>query len=245
MAAPPLGTLTVTQAYCTWRDVMELGVGIEALVPLTPRQRAQCVLWASGYIATALRVRHTLPLVVGLECLGVTGAAATAVLTGAPSQVADVVLRCSTAGAVAGGAVGYQLSTDAGETWSAVATLPASGVVVVDGVTVTIAGTLAVNDTVAWSAGLDSTVRGHAAALAAMRGLRVRGLDPAIENDLKPYLDDVKEWLGLLTEGKRQLDTGADTTPAVSEDGPLFTGQGSADEWVYDPLLAERWEDHR
>lgn len=243
MASPPLGTLTVTQAYCTWRDVMELGVGIEALVPLTPRQRAQCVLWASGYIATALRVRHTLPLTVGLECLAVPSAA-TAILTGGPSQVADVVLRCSTAGAVAGGAVGYQLSTDAGETWSAARVLDASGVVVLDGVTVTIGGTLAVNDVVSWSAALDSTVRGHAAALAAMRGLRVRGLDPAIENDLKPYVDDVKEWLGLVTEGKRLLDMGADATPTVSEDGPLFTGQGSADEWMYDPLLAERWEDH-
>lgn len=242
--AAPLGTLTVTQAYCTWRDVMELGVGIEALVPLTARQRAQCVLWASGYIATALRVRHTLPLVVGLECL-VAPAAAPCTLTGGPSQVADVVLRCSAAGAVAGGAVGYQLSTDAGETWAAVAVMPASGVVVVDGVTATVTGSLAVNDLIQWSAALDSTVRGHAAALAAMRGLRVRGLDPAIENELKPYVDDVKEWLTLVTEGKRQLDTGADATPLVSEDGPLFTGQGSADAWMYDPLLQETWEEHR
>jgi hypothetical protein len=232
----PLGTRPLVQEFCTLRDLDELGIAAEAIAAVPVRVKRRKIRHYSGEMASALRPRHTLPLVVGVEDLDVSllSSTATVVLSGEADRVADVAIRIVAGGAVSGGAVTYQISRDAGidDSWGAVATLPSSGIILLDGLTITVAGTVAADDLFSYSAGVDTVVAGHTAALVTGSMLDWRGLDPASAQTLERAVKAAQAWMNQIKPGDRALATDADSTPDVSEMGPMGTGESTPFEWL-------------
>jgi phage gp36-like protein len=207
-------------------------------VAITRRSRARYAdaahLAAFGLPAVVLR---TIPAFVDTVTHTGTGAA-TVTPGGYPASVYALRVRVSTGGAPGAGAI--EVSLDGGTSYSAPATVPPSGVVqvpstsnaIASGLTLTIAGTLALGDLYAcdvasnvelnldaasdWLDGYlarqftlpltawDLTVRDACAAWAALKVLTVRGFDPEQGKD-KAVVDAAKRaetWAEHVAQGR-------------------------------------------
>lgn len=219
------------QCLATIRDTSEVGLPTQAN-PKPPAEQRRALLRASCYLAPYLRAKYGLPLSLYVTDVEVTAAAGSATIEGsATGDAADVRLEVVAGGAVSGGAVTVRLSRDAGltvgsvATWGATAALPTTGIVTIDGVTVTLSGTWVTGEAVAYTAGPDPGVRWAVAALASHAMYYNRGANPAA---MAPYLDardKALEWGKMLAKGEEgQLDQKtADATPGRAEGGPLWT----------------------
>lgn len=245
---------TPTQALSTLRDLDELGIAEEALAARPLRQKRNALRSASGIVASSLWRKHQLPMAISVvdgdpDTYGLT-LGATATLAGTPLHVADVVVRIVDGGPVSGGACTYQVSLDAGasgprvpggadvSTFGPVVTMPASGVVAVDGVTLTLAGTLADDDEVTWSTAVDEGVKLLVVWIAAFILLGNRGVDTETKDALQRLYDLALKRLDQVADGvQAQLAPNADATPDLDEGGPY--GDGDQDPWDWQDRAAK------
>lgn len=185
----------------------------------------------SSIFVAYLRKRHTLPMTLAASDLEVTSAAGTAETAGAPAgPAADVRVEVVAGGAVSGGAMTIRISRDDGAglagvplTWGATTTLASSGIVVIDGLTLTLAGTWAALEAASFTVGPDPGIRQSVAALAAYGLLYNRGADPKTS---EPYQRLYEQAIGYARElckgdGPELAET-ADATPGRHEGGPAF-----------------------
>lgn len=217
------------QLFASLGSLDDLGPAA-ALAPLPARRRLANLRFASAHFATYLRPRYALPLKPWVEQLDTGGleGGATVVQTGTPTLVQDVVVRFPGAGTVGVPGLTYELSTDGGTTYAAAVALPLSGVVLVDGVSMTFTGAVLAGDILSYSTGVDEALRGHVCAVAAWNLLHNRGLDPTTEAELQRRFDAATAWEKDLRAGVAQLDPAHDATPTTSEEGPLVCGEVSA-----------------
>lgn len=228
------------QDLATLRDLSDFGPAA-ALAPLPVRRKKRVLRSVSAHFLTYFRKRGRPPLFVKLEDATPTlTLGATYGQTGTPLAVLDVVMRFAAAGTVGIPGVTYQLSLDGGATYSTAAPLPLDGAVAVAGVTTTFAGAVAVNDQLAYSTQVEEEIRLHVVGMASWYLLRNRGVDPAIEQELRESYDAAKAWLGDAAAGEAELDGGADTTPERDEGGPLADTRVSPYSWV---KHGSGWED--
>lgn len=213
------------------RTLERLGLGQRALQSLPLAQRLEALRAATGELAPYLRKRYALPLVptLDVETVDVSGLpGATVAWDGGPATRVDDYLITFT---VANGATSYTLTTSAGA-YGATAgpSAPWLGSLTVDGYTVTLSGTIANGNTLAWSTAIvqDPGVAFAVVRIAACALLYSRGLDPKTLVDLVEQRDAALTWaraLGIPGEG--ELAPTADATPTVSEYGPLVSGNSS------------------
>lgn len=229
------------QDLATLRDLDDFGPAA-ALAPLPASRKRRVLRSVSAHFLTYLRKRGRPPLVVTLEDVTPTltlGGAFTQ--TGTPANALDVVIRFSTGGTVGVSGAMYQLSTDGGATFAAAVALALDGAVLVDGLTTTFGGSLALNDQIAYSTQVEEGIRLHVVAMASWIMLgRNRGMDPAVEQDLREAYDAAKAWLDDAAAGDAELDGGADATPMRDEGGPLADTRVSPYSWVNH---GRGWED--
>jgi hypothetical protein len=230
-----------TQPLCTLRDLDELGVAPEAIAvrPVAVRQRV--IKAVSGKLATWLRPRYTFPLVPTLAELDASGLTlgATATLSGAATQVADVVVSV-VAGGVAGPSVTVRVSMDAGVTWGPTTALDASGAIAIDGARLAFTGSLAPGDVCTYLADIDGGVRLAVAQYAVWTLLHNRGLDPATEQDVKQLHDDAIEWVRDVRHEEAELEPTIDATPGYPEGGGIGDGQQNPWDWQDDAATRDR-----
>ena len=226
----------IQQNYATLRDLDELGVAAEALAMLTPAHKRRGILAASGRIAGYLRPKHALPLtpdVTPLEASGPWGGpTASLAITGTPTLVQDIAVRVAAHGVVGVDAITIELSTDAGATYGAPAALAANGVLVVDGVALTLAGALAALDVVEWSTCVDRGLCEATVAVAAYILLNNRGLPAETMATIETRWQKAETWAEKVCAGDTRLDAKEDATPNVEESGPRFTGQRTPWAWL-------------
>lgn len=227
---------TPWQRLATIRDCAEVGLPPPAN-PKPPAEQRRALLRASGLFAPFLRKKYGLPCALYVTELEVVSEAGTATVEGAPTgDAADVRLEVVAGGAVSGGAVTVRLSRDAGLTAAGVSTfgdasaVPVSGVVEIDGVTVTLSGTWTTGEAVTYTAGPDPGIRWAVAAIASHAMYYNRGANPAA---MAPYVDardKALEFGKALASGvEAELEQGVvDATPARAEGGPLWTSQSRA-----------------
>lgn len=224
-------SLSPWQCLATIRDVAEVGLPTQAN-PKPAAEVRRALGRMSCVFAPYLRKRYGLPLAIVITGEDVTSAAGTATVQGtATGDAADVRLEVVAGGAVSGGAVTVKLSRDNGTTgtWGATTTLPADGVVVIDGVTVTLAGTWATGEAVTYTAGPDPGVRWAVAALAAHAMYYNRGADPKAMEAYKDARDRALDFGKMLAKGEEaELDQTKDATPARAEGGPLWVATSRA-----------------
>ena len=219
---------TPWQCLATLRDVAEAGLPKQANPKPAVEQR-RAILRMSGFFAPFLRKKYGLPLPLYITDFVVTSAAGSAALDDmgmtAGGDAADVRIEVVTGGAVSSGTVGYRVSRDDGAagTWSAPSALDPDGAIMVDGVTITLAGTWAAGETVTYTAGPDPGVRWAVAVLAAHSMYWNRGADPKAMEPYKDARDKAIEFGRLLANGSEaELDQKTDATPGRVENGPIL-----------------------
>lgn len=221
-----------TQAFATLRDLDDLGPPAEALAMQSDRQKRVAIDWASGRLAVKLRKKYKLYLVPDLLEVDTSGLSTGAcTVEGTPSLCQDLAVKVVSGGAVAGGACTVAISTDAGATFGEAVTLPASGALVIDGVTLTFSGTLTADDLVSYATGLDHVLRGAVVDMAAWRLLFNRGISALDEKTLQARYDDALALADELATGEGELDQTSDASPEVDEGGPFGDGQENPWDW--------------
>jgi len=141
--------------YITLRD---LPVNV-ATQNASPAEKLDAIRRASAVVAGSLRLRHELPLRPQVEDFAVASAAGSASLAGQPEYVADVVVRVATGGVVGVDSVTVEVSEDGGTTYGDAVALDADGSTPVDGVTVSVAGTVVAGESLSYSTRVDALVR--------------------------------------------------------------------------------------
>lgn len=219
------------QCLATIGDASIIGLPTQAN-PKPAAEQRRVLTMMSCRAAPYLRKRYGLPLALEVTGEAVTSAAGTATVQGtATGDAADVRIEVVAGGAVSGGAVTVRLSRDNGVagTWGATTTLPADGVVTVDGVTVTLAGTWAAGEAVTYTAGPDPGVRWAVAALASHAMYYNRGGDPKAMEPYKDARDQAMDFVRVLAKGEdAELDQTKDATPSRAEGGPLWVATSRA-----------------
>lgn len=214
------------QFLATLRDLHEVGVPAQALTSKSVAEKRRALVRASSSFVAFLRKRYKPPLALALSDLEVTSAAGTATAEGSPvGSAADVRIEVVAGGLVSGGAVTVRLSRDDGTagTWGTTFQLAPDGVVQMDGVTVTLAGTWATGEAVTYSAGPDPGIRGAVAALAAYNLLYNRGADPKTSETYQRLYDQAIGYARELCKGDGpELAEDADATPGRHEGGPMW-----------------------
>lgn len=230
----------IAQELATQRDLQELGVYSDTFAALPDRQKRSAIRFASAWVTSYLRPREPIPWPVFVEDFTVTSAAGSATQTtpppGSPSAVADVVLTIVVGGAVSSGVCTYQVSLDAGVTQGPVVALPSTGLVVLDGVSTTLAGAWAAGDALSYACGCDYVMRGHVCGIASWVLLHNRGVDPKTEAELQARYDAALKWMeaAMGPSNIPQIPTHVDAPELPSLDGPLFHGQNSPYAWLDD-----------
>jgi hypothetical protein len=228
------------QDLATLRDLDDFGPAA-ALAPLPVRRKLRVLRSVSAHFLTYLRKRGRPPLVVTLEDATPTlTLGGTFLQAGTPTKVLDVMLRFAAGGTVGAPGVTYKVSVDGGASFGAVTALPLNGAALVDGITTTFGGSLALNDQLAYATQAEEELRLHVVGMASWYLLRNRGLDPAVEQELRESFDAAKAWLGDTAVGDAELDGGADATPERDEGGPLADTRVSPYSWV---KHGRGWED--
>jgi len=236
---------TPTQELCTLRDLDELGIAVEALSALPLRQKRNAIRAASGEVAAPLRKYHLLPLAPAVVDLDVSGLSlgAGAELAGAPAHVGDLVVKVIAGGSVGSPGITYKLSTEAGAdvprtlggsaltTFGATTALGLDGVIAVDGVTLTLSGSLAAEDVVSWGAEVDAGIKGAVAEIAVDILTGNRGRDGETAADLTARHRYVISRVDLIAQGMAQLAPDADASPELDEGGPQGDGQDHPWDW--------------
>lgn len=222
------------QDLATLRDLDDFGP-TAALVPLPVRRKQRVLRAVSAHFLTYLRKRNRPPLVVALDDATPTlTLGGSFVQAGTPTNVADIVIRFASGGTIGGGGVTHKVSTDGGATFGAVQATPTNGAVLVQGVTSTFGGTVALTDQLAYSTKIkdEEELPLHVVSTASWYLLRNRGLDPALEAELRESYEAAKTWLGDTAAGGAELDGGADATPNRDEGGSLADTRVSPYSWV-------------
>lgn len=223
------------QCLATIRDCAEVGLPPPAN-PKPPAEQRRALLRASGFFQPFTRKLYS-SLALHLTEWLVTSSAGTASHEGAPTgDAADVRLEVVAGGAISGGAVTAKLSRDAGATVASVSTfgstftVPSTGIVEVDGVTITLSGTWAQGEAVTYTAGPDPGIRWAVAAIASHAMYYNRGANPAAMAPYQEARDKAIEWGQMLAKGvEAELDQKVvDATPGRAEGGPLWTRQSRA-----------------
>lgn len=221
-----------TQALATLHDLDDLGPSPEALAMLNDRQKRSAILAASGRFAIYLRKKYKLylvPDVLDVDAAGLsTGACA---VEGKPALCQDIAVKVVVGGAVAGGACTVATSTDAGATFGEAVTLPTSGLLVIDGVTITFSGALTAGDPVTYSTGLDYALREAVVSIAAWILLNNRGVSAIDEKTLQARYEGALALAKDLATGDGELDQSSDASPEVDEGGPFGDGQENPWDW--------------
>lgn len=224
----------IQQSYATLRDLNEFGVANEALAMLTPAHKRRAISAASGRIAAYLRKKHTLPFTPDIDNLDISGLTlgATTTFLGVPTLVQDLSILFTAAGTIGTDPITFQLSTDAGTTYGAVQSLALSGAIVIDNVTITVAGDVAVNDVFTYSTRVDFGLCESTVSIAAFILLNNRGIDPVTMEDLEARWKKALEWAKDHSVGDAELDGASDNSPAVDEGGVLFDSDTSPYAWT-------------
>jgi phage gp36-like protein len=222
------------QAYATLRDLDELGLGQATLAKVPPAHKKRGILAASGRIAAYLRKKHTLPFrpdIDGIDDSGMTlGAVAT--FLGTATLVQDVSILFTAAGTIGTDPLTYQLSTEAGKLYGTTQNLASSGAIVIDNVTVTFAGDVAVNDVFTYSTRVDLGLCESTVAIAVYILLTNRGVDPASFEDMETRWKKALEWAKDHSVGDAELDGASDNSPTVDEGGVLFESEADPYAWA-------------
>jgi hypothetical protein len=177
---------------------------------------------ASSWIAPYLRHRHKMPLAILPEDVTVTSAGGSlASIVGAPGRVADVVVKIMGGGAV----LTYAVSYDDGGSFGAPVALGPSGELAADGVTLTLAGIWAPDDTIAYAARVDAGVETAAVMVASFFCLTGRGKSPANEKTLKELYDAGMKLVEDMGDEDAHLDPAEDATPTVDERRARWRGK--------------------
>jgi phage gp36-like protein len=188
--------------------------------------KRQALRRASSWIAPYLRHRHHMPLAVLPEDVTVMSAGgALASIAGTPGRVADVVVKIASGGRVGVDALSCAVSFDDGATFGAPVALDPSGEAEVDGVTLSLAGTWAQGDTIAYAARVDAGVETATVMIASYFCLTARGTSAANEKTLKDLYDAGMKLIEDMGDGEGHLDPAEDATPTVEERRARWTGK--------------------
>lgn len=210
------------QTLATPRDLDDFGPAPDALASLPLTRKLRVLRSVSGHVLTYVRKRGAPPLVVTVEDATATlTAGATWTQAGAPGNALDVVIRFPVDGTVGVPGLTFEVSVNGGASFAAPVTLPLSGSITIDNLTTTFAGDLAADDALAYATQVEEEIRLHVVAICAWYLLRNRGLDPAVEQELKASYDAAQAWLKDLIAGDAELDGVADQTALEDEHGPL------------------------
>lgn len=203
---------------------------------LPPGHKRRAILAASGRIALYLRKRHTLPLTPDVTPIDTTGllgggTASLAISNPGPATVQDIAVKVVAPGTAGIVGVTVQVSLDAGTTYGPPTALALTGALTIDGVTLTLTGSLAAGDVVEWSTRVDYGLCESTIAITAYLLLNNRGLDPASMADLEKRWEKALQWSKDVAAGDAFLDSKEDATPDLDEAGPY--GEGQVNPWDF------------
>lgn len=220
--------LSPWQVLATLRDLHEVGLPIPALANKGSAEKRRALARASSVFAAYLRKRHTLPLALVVTDVESSALPGGFTVEGTPTgSAADVKVEVVVGGDVSGGGVTVRVTRDEalpGMALTPGVALPTSGIIEVDGVTVTVAGMRASGDTLTYTAGPDPGIRWAVAALASYSLYYNRGADPKAMEPYKDARDQALAYAKELCGGEgAELDEAADATPQRHEGGPMFT----------------------
>lgn len=220
--------LSPWQVLATLRDLQEVGVPAPAIANKSVPERRRALVRASSVFAAYLRKRYTMPLTLVVTDVASSALPGAFTVEGNPTgSAADVKIEVVAGGEVSTGDVTVRVTREDGLVGMAVTpavSLPASGIIDVDGVKVTIAGARASGDTLTYTAGPDPGIRSAVAALAAHALYYNRGADPKAMEPYKDARDQAIAYAKELCGGEgAELDEAADATPQRHEGGPMFT----------------------